>query len=113
MATRAGRKELRRTAKELKKRHAAHNSHEHARVVKHLSHARVVRHLSQQGIVRHLSQPHQHELKMQPLSTNRATVSPPAGADPATQAVGVGYTPEGLDQNPAYWELLQEARWLR
>ena len=32
---------------------------------------------------------------------------PPAGADPATLAVGVGYTPEGLDQNPAYWELLQ------
>lgn len=25
----------------------------------------------------------------------------PAGYDPATQAVGVGYTPEGLDQNPA------------
>lgn len=31
------------------------------------------------------------------------------GADPRTQAVGVGYTPEGLDQNPAYYELLQEA----
>lgn len=29
--------------------------------------------------------------------------------NPATQAVGVGYTPEGLDQNPAYYELLQEA----
>ena len=29
--------------------------------------------------------------------------------DPATQAVGVGYTPEGLDQNPAFYELLQEA----
>ena len=26
-----------------------------------------------------------------------------------TRAVGVGYTPEGLDQNPAYYELLQEA----
>lgn len=25
------------------------------------------------------------------------------------QAVGVGYTPEGLDQNPAFYELLQEA----
>ena len=33
----------------------------------------------------------------------------PAGYDPRTQAVGVGYTPEGLDQNPAYYELLQEA----
>ena len=32
-----------------------------------------------------------------------------AGYDPATQAVGVGYTPEGLDQNPAYYELLQES----
>ena len=31
------------------------------------------------------------------------------GYDPKTQAVGVGYTPEGLDQNPAYYELLQEA----
>jgi hypothetical protein len=31
------------------------------------------------------------------------------GADPRTQAIGVGYTPEGLDQNPAYYELLQEA----
>eukprot|EP00040_Diaphanoeca_grandis_P017313 m.90087 g.90087 ORF g.90087 m.90087 type:complete len:978 (+) comp26364_c0_seq1:96-3029(+) len=30
-------------------------------------------------------------------------------ADPRTQAIGVGYTPEGLDQNPAYYELLQEA----
>jgi alpha-N-acetylglucosaminidase len=29
--------------------------------------------------------------------------------DPKTQAVGVGYTPEGLDQNPAYYEVLQEA----
>ena len=29
--------------------------------------------------------------------------------DPATQAIGVGYTPEGLDQNPAFYELLQEA----
>jgi alpha-N-acetylglucosaminidase len=29
--------------------------------------------------------------------------------NPATQAVGVGYTPEGLDQNPAFYELLQEA----
>jgi hypothetical protein len=34
---------------------------------------------------------------------------PPATADPRTRAVGVGYTPEGLDQNPAYYELLQEA----
>ena len=25
----------------------------------------------------------------------------PVGYNPATQAVGVGYTPEGLDQNPA------------
>ena len=33
----------------------------------------------------------------------------PKGYDPRTQAVGVGYTPEGLDQNPAYYELLQEA----
>ena len=33
----------------------------------------------------------------------------PAGYDPRTQAVGVGYTPEGLDQNTAYYELLQEA----
>ena len=33
----------------------------------------------------------------------------PAGYDPKTQAVGVGYTPEGLDQNPAYYEVLQEA----
>ena len=33
----------------------------------------------------------------------------PAGYDERTQAVGVGYTPEGLDQNPAYFELLQEA----
>ena len=33
----------------------------------------------------------------------------PAGADPRTQVVGVGYTPEGLDQNPAYYELIQEA----
>ena len=33
----------------------------------------------------------------------------PAGYDKKTQAVGVGYTPEGLDQNPAYFELLQEA----
>jgi alpha-N-acetylglucosaminidase len=33
----------------------------------------------------------------------------PAGADPGTQVVGVGYTPEGLDQNPAYFELLQES----
>jgi hypothetical protein len=33
----------------------------------------------------------------------------PAGYNTATQAVGVGYTPEGLDQNPAYYELLQEA----
>jgi alpha-N-acetylglucosaminidase len=32
-----------------------------------------------------------------------------AGYDPMTQAVGVGYTPEGLDQNPAYYELLQES----
>ena len=32
-----------------------------------------------------------------------------AGYDPRTQAVGVGYTPEGLDQNTAYYELLQEA----
>ena len=32
-----------------------------------------------------------------------------AGADPRTQAIGVGYTPEGLDQNAAYYELLQEA----
>ena len=31
------------------------------------------------------------------------------GYDPKTEAVGVGYTPEGLDQNPAYYELLQEA----
>lgn len=31
------------------------------------------------------------------------------GYNPKTQAVGVGYTPEGLDQNPAYYELLQEA----
>jgi hypothetical protein len=29
------------------------------------------------------------------------------GYDPKTQAVGVGYTPEGLDQNPAYYEVLQ------
>eukprot|EP01052_Picozoa_sp_SAG31_P001184 SAG31_NODE_39_length_31377_cov_5.971482_15_plen_665_part_00 len=34
--------------------------------------------------------------------------TPPA-YDPHTQAVGVGYTPEGLDQNTAYYELLQEA----
>eukprot|EP00035_Acanthoeca_spectabilis_P021929 m.440986 g.440986 ORF g.440986 m.440986 type:complete len:917 (-) comp18600_c0_seq1:173-2923(-) len=33
----------------------------------------------------------------------------PPGYDKRTQAVGVGYTPEGLDQNPAYYELLQEA----
>lgn len=33
----------------------------------------------------------------------------PEGYDPATQVVGVGYTPEGLDQNTAYYELLQEA----
>jgi hypothetical protein len=33
----------------------------------------------------------------------------PKGYDPKTQAVGVGYTPEGLDQNTAYYELLQEA----
>ena len=33
----------------------------------------------------------------------------PEGYDSRTQAVGVGYTPEGLDQNPAYFELLQEA----
>jgi hypothetical protein len=33
----------------------------------------------------------------------------PAGYDPTTQAVGVGYTPEGLDQNTAYYELLQES----
>ena len=26
----------------------------------------------------------------------------PKGYDPRTQAVGVGYTPEGLDQNSAY-----------
>ena len=32
-----------------------------------------------------------------------------AGYDSKTQAVGVGYTPEGLDQNPAYYELLQES----
>ena len=31
------------------------------------------------------------------------------GYDPKTRAVGVGYTPEGLDQNPAYYELLQES----
>ena len=33
----------------------------------------------------------------------------PAGYDPKTQVVGSGYTPEGLDQNTAYYELLQEA----
>jgi hypothetical protein len=33
----------------------------------------------------------------------------PPGADPATVGVGVGYTPEGLDQNPTYYEVLQEA----
>ena len=33
----------------------------------------------------------------------------PAGADAGTQVVGVGYTPEGLDQNPAYYEMLDEA----
>ena len=33
----------------------------------------------------------------------------PPGYNSATQVVGVGYTPEGLDQNPAYYELLQEA----
>ena len=33
----------------------------------------------------------------------------PKGYDARTQAVGVGYTPEGLDQNTAYYELLQEA----
>jgi hypothetical protein len=33
----------------------------------------------------------------------------PAGYKAETQAVGVGYTPEGLDQNTAYYELLQEA----
>ena len=31
----------------------------------------------------------------------------PAKYDPKTQAVGVGYTPEGLDQNTAYCKLLQ------
>ena len=30
----------------------------------------------------------------------------PAKYDPKTQAVGVGYTPEGLDQNTAYCKLL-------
>jgi hypothetical protein len=40
-------------------------------------------------------------------STAYAPVLP--GADNRTQAVGVGYTPEGLDTNPAYYELLQEA----
>ena len=30
-------------------------------------------------------------------------------ANPNTTAVGVGYTPEGLDQNPVYYEVLQEA----
>ena len=34
---------------------------------------------------------------------------PSSGYDNRTAAVGVGYTPEGLDQNTAYYELLQEA----
>ena len=46
-------------------------------------------------------------------STDRRRAPPlspaPPSYDPATQAVGVGYTPEGLDQNPTYYELLQEA----
>lgn len=36
-------------------------------------------------------------------------LSPGTGYDPRTQVVGVGYTPEGLDQNTAYYEMLQEA----
>lgn len=30
---------------------------------------------------------------------------------PPTGVVGSGYTPEGIDQNPAYYELIQEAAW--
>lgn len=32
-----------------------------------------------------------------------------ANANKSTEAVGLGYTPEGLDQNPVYFEILQEA----
>lgn len=43
-----------------------------------------------------------------PFTAPPLAPSPP-GYDPRTEAVGVGYTPEGLDQNTAYYELLQES----
>ena len=48
------------------------------------------------------------EINMIPFAAPPLTPAP-EGYDPATQVVGVGYTPEGLDQNSAYYELLQEA----
>jgi alpha-N-acetylglucosaminidase len=48
------------------------------------------------------------EINQIPFAAPPLTPGPPS-YDPATQVVGVGYTPEGLDQNPAYYELLQEA----
>ena len=56
-----------------------------------------------QGIRGKLSEVNAVPFEAPPLS------AAPIGYDPATQAVGVGYTPEGLDQNTAYYELLQEA----
>ena len=48
------------------------------------------------------------EINAIPWQAPPLSPAPPA-YDPQTQAVGVGYTPEGLDQNPAYYELLQES----
>ena len=55
------------------------------------------------GIKGNLSKVNEIPFRAPPL------VPVPPGYDPKTHAVGVGYTPEGLDQNPVYYELLQEA----
>jgi len=47
------------------------------------------------------------EVNMIPFDAPPLTAYSDPGADPKTQAIGVGYTPEGLDQNPTYFELLQ------
>tara|TARA_B110000208_G_scaffold190499_1_gene254540 strand:- start:116 stop:1954 length:1839 start_codon:yes stop_codon:yes gene_type:complete len=49
------------------------------------------------------------EINRIPFDAPPLAPTTPSGYDPKTQAVGVGYTPEGLDQNPTYYELLQEA----
>ena len=49
------------------------------------------------------------EINAIPFGAPPLSPSPFPQGSPATQAIGVGYTPEGLDQNTAYYELLQEA----